>query len=175
LKLALIGVLLLIAGSNCDLDSCSPFQYPSQADSGARIPAKTPSQQTEPAIDNQAQKTAQKPVGFIMPPIIRGKCQLSGAAEYNPNTNTIHLCIEMTQAQERYAIAHEMGHAVDFQKDSEFEPDEEYWADQYAVNSLLQNGDCEAVESRAVSHIDIKDDYTKGILYAREMYSIHCR
>ena len=190
-----------MAGCNCDLDSCSsssqstyqatqpvskqPSTVVDLSDyggmySGVRIPSESPSQQTEPTVDNQVPsyqtpEPAQKPAGFIQPPIVKGGCQMAGAAEYNPATNTIHLCMELTPAQERYAVAHETAHAVDFQKDRKFEADEEYWADQYAVNSLLQKSDCEAVESRAVSHIDIKDDYTKGIRYAREMHSIHCR
>jgi len=184
-----------MAGCNCDLDSCSSSQSTYQATqpvskqssteidlsgyggqyAGVRIPSESPSQQTEPTVDNQAPEPSQKPVGFIPPPIVKGGCQMAGAAEYNPATNMIHLCMDLTPAQERYAIAHELAHAIDFQEDLKFEADEEYWADQYAVNSLLQKSDCEAVESRAVSHIDIKDDYTKGILYAREMHSIHCR
>jgi len=195
------GALLLLGGCNCDLDSCSSpsqstpqstYQAPSRQASagvdlsgyggmysGVRIPAKSPSQQTETAIPSTAYQAPaagdSKPAGFIQPPIVKGGCQTAGAAEYDPNTNTIHLCVPLTPAQERYTISHEMAHAVDFQEDGKFEADPEYWADQYAVNLLLQKSDCEAIEARAVSPITIKDDYTKGILYAREMHSIHCR
>jgi len=147
--------------------------------SGVRIPSESPSQQTETAIPSTAYQAPavadSKPAGFIQPPIVRGGCQTAGAAEYDPNTNTIHLCVPLTPAQERYTVIHETAHAVDFQEDGKFEADPEYWADQYAVNLLLQKSDCEAIEARAVSPITIKDDYTKGILYAREMHSIHCR
>jgi len=193
------GALLLLGGCNCDLDSCSSSQSPSQSTyqepsrqasagvdlssygmySGVRIPAKPPSQQTEPAIPSTAYQAPaagdSKPAGFIPPPIVKGGCQTTGAAEYDPATNTIHLCVPLTPAQERYTVVHETAHAVDFQEDGEFEADPEYWADQYAVNLLLQKSDCEAIEARAVSPITIKDAYTRGILYAREMYALHCR
>jgi len=147
--------------------------------SGVRIQGKPQSRQTKTAIPSIAYQAPaadnSKPAGFVMPPIIRGGCQTTGAAEYDPNTNTIHLCVPLTPAQERYTIAHETAHAVDFQEDGEFEADPEYWADQYAVNILLQKGDCEAIEARAVSPTETKDAYTSGILYAREMYALHCR
>jgi len=197
LKLPLLGALLLLGGCNCDLDSCSQYpsqstyQEPSQASagvdlsgnggmySGVRIQGKPQSRQTDLAIPSTAYQAPtasdSKPAGFITPPIIRGGCQTAGAAEYDPATNTIHLCVPLTPAQERYTVIHEMAHAVDFQDDGEFEADPEYWADQYAVNTLLQKSDCEAIEARAVSPTETKDAYTRGILYAREMYALHCR
>lgn len=129
--------------------------------------------QTSAPRENQI-ATRSIPSGFVTPAIVQGRCQTNGDAEYDPNTNTIHVCEEMPADFYRFAIAHETGHAVDWQQDGKFEPDEEYWADQYAVNRLLQEGDCEAIGAKARNSTDSRNDYVKGTYYAREMHSAHC-
>ncbi|MEX0272651.1 hypothetical protein AB3R30_26435 [Leptolyngbyaceae cyanobacterium UHCC 1019] len=134
------------------------------------------SNQEQISLPRENQSAAPLPAvsGFIAPAIVQRGCTTNGAAEYDPSTNTIHVCKTMDADFHRFAIAHETGHAVDWQSDRKFQPDLEYWADQYAVNRLLQEGDCEAIRAKASSSTDIENAYTKGTYYAREMHSAHC-
>lgn len=158
-------------------------QSPSPADlsgyggmySGVRLPDSSPSTyQSTSRQTSTYQSTAPTPAGFVTPGMVSGGCDSPTAGgKYDPNTNLIHICNVGNPAYRRYIIAHETGHAVDYQQDRKFATDLEYWADQYAVNRLLQEGDCDAIAAYANQSTNSPSPYTPGIHYARQALD-HC-
>ena len=159
---------------------------PSSASSGFNTPEHaqykrvkwrgSASNQGQEPLSRETQSVTTLPAvsGFVTPAIAQGGCTSIGAAEYSSQTNTIHVCRNMNADFYRFAIAHETGHAVDWQQDQKFEPDLEYQADRFAVDTLLQKGDCAAIQAKASNGTDSGSAYVKGTYYAREMHSAHC-
>ena len=139
-------------------------------------PSRQSNQGTQSATTQSADIT-QKPPGYVAPSVVAGGCTDDYAGQYFPDTNTIHMCAtEKTQPPSflRFARIHEEGHAIDFQRNGKnFSADPEYQADKYAIERLLKEGDCEAIQAKA-NMGKSPEVYRKGTRYAQDIYSTHC-
>ena len=174
-----VALASALAGCNdrgCTLDHCTISSMMGDGRIRATSAYKeAPAREQSQRVASRERSSPKSSNGFVAPGIVRGGCSSPTAAgEYDTGTNKIHLCKGTDGSWRRYVIAHETGHAVDYQKDGKFEPDLEYWADQYAVNQLLQEGDCAAIAVKASLSTDPVTPYTPGTDYARELYATHC-
>ena len=177
---------------NCDFDYCGFTSQSSQSTYQAQ--PSTPTYQAQPSTptyqapsrqSNQGTQSAttqsaditQKPPGYVAPSVVAGGCTGDYAGQYFSGTNTIHMCAtEKTHppAFLRFARIHEEGHAIDFQRNGKnFSADPEYQADKYAIERLLKEGDCEAIQAKANTGKS-PEAYRKGTRYAQDIYSTHC-